>query len=140
MAQKVHTTNYSNAFIEAAPDSPVHIAEVPPQKGNEKTIASIEYEMIAGNPYKYTSDEVLFRVFAIKNDIAGQNLEKERQKFFSKGQPCFRSSPLTKRYGWGVHSDAEGKIAIFPMESSEYKKLVKDKGLKHLRAMRSKRV
>ena len=95
--------------------------------------------MIAGNPYTYTSDDVLFHVFAVWNKVPKNGLEEERQKFFSKGQPCFRASPLTKRYGWGVYCNRDGKIAIFPVESSEYKRLLKDDSIKHLQAMRSKR-
>ena len=96
--------------------------------------------MVKKNPYKYTSDDVLFSVFAIRNEITKGEMAKEREKFFSKGQACFRSSALPKKYGWGVHSNPEGKIAIYAMESKEYKKLAKDKRLKPLKAMRSKRV
>ncbi len=134
------TTNYYDTFIEVADDSLIEAAEIPPKKGNEKTAANIQYEIISDNPYKYTSDDVLFQVFAEKNKIAGKALISEREKFFSKGQPCFRSSPLTKRYGWGVHSNAEGKIAIYAVESDEYINFLKDKKQKHLKAMRSKRV
>lgn len=133
------TTNYYNTFIEVADDCPVKTAEEPPQKDREKTVANIQFEMIRNNPYKYTSDDILFHVYATKNKINGKDFDEEREKFFSKGQPCFRSSPLTKRYGWGVHSDSHGKIAIYAVESSEYKRLSKDKNLKHLKAMRSKR-
>lgn len=135
----MHTTNYHNTFIEVAEDCPVKAAEVPPQK-NEKTIAALQFEMLIDNPYKYTSDDVIFRAFAVKNNISGKAaLDEAREKFFSRGQACFRASPLTKRYGWGVHSDAKGRIAIYPMESAEYKKLAKDKSLEHVKAMRSKR-
>jgi hypothetical protein len=78
-------------------------------------------------------------VYCAKNKISNIDVDTEREKFFSKGQPCFRSSPLTKRYGWGVHSNEEGKVAIYPLESDEYKKLSNDKNLKELKAMRSKR-
>jgi hypothetical protein len=132
------TTNYINTFIEVAEDCPVKAAEIPPQK-EEKTAANIQFEMVAHNPYKYTSDDVLFQVYATKNKLSGSKLKEEREKFFSKGQACFRSSPLTKRYGWGVHNDEKGKIAIYPIESPEYKKFAKDKGLEHTRGMRSKR-
>jgi hypothetical protein len=132
------TTNYINTFIEVAEDCPVKAAEIPPQK-EEKTAANIQFEMVAHNPYKYTSDDVLFQVYATKNKLSGSRLKEEREKFFSKGQACFRSSPLTKRYGWGVHNDEKGKIAIYPIESPEYKKLAKDKTLEHTRGMRSKR-
>lgn len=136
----MHTTNYYNTFIAVADDCPINIAEVPPQKGDDKTAANIQFEMIGGDPYKYTSDDILFSVYKMKNKIGENEVEREREKFFSKGQPCFRSSPLTKRYGWGVHSNAEGKIAIYPVESEEYKKLSNDENLKCVKAMRSKRV
>ncbi len=65
--------------------------------------------------------------------------EEQRQIFFSKGQPCFRASPLTKRYGWGVHANAEGKIAIFGVDSAEYQALLIDDSVTKKKAMRSKR-
>jgi hypothetical protein len=137
---KIHTTIYKNTFIEVAEDCPVKSAEIPPQKGEEKTAAVIQFEMVYNNPYKFTSDDVIFQVFADKNKIKGKaQLTSEREKFYSKGQPCMRSSLLTKRYGWGVHNDAEGKVAICAVESSEYKKFAKDKSLQHTKAMRSKR-
>ena len=136
---QVKTTNYHNTFIEVAEDCPVKFGEMPMQKGGARTAAVLQYEMIISNPYRYSSDDVLFGVFAIKNNIDKTDFASEREKFFSKGQPCFRSSPLTKRYGWGVHSDADGKIALYAMDSSEYKKWATDKRYVHLKAMRSKR-
>ncbi|MDO1498887.1 DUF6157 family protein [Winogradskyella maritima] len=67
-----------------------------------------------------------------------QDMTAERKKFFSKGKPCFRASPLTKKYGFGIHSDTGGKVAMFPMESEEYEKFIKRKDLKVVKAMRSK--
>ena len=135
----MHTTNYLNTFIEVADDCPTQSAEIPPQKKEDKTVATMQLDMILAHPYRYTSDDVIFHVFATKNNRM-DNLERERELFFSKGQPCFRSSPLTKRYGWGVHNNAEGKIAIYPVESDEYQQFVKDEGLKKVKAMRSKRL
>ena len=125
--------------LPCAEDCPVEKAEIPPLKNGEKTIASIHYEIIINNPYKYTSDDVIFNTFVQKNNIGTENLEAERIKFFSKGQACLRSSPLTKRYGWGVHSNKDGKVAIYPMELKEYKKYCTSKSIKHLKGMRSKR-
>lgn len=137
---KVHTTNYINTFIEVAEDCPARLAEIPPHKVGKETIANIQFKMIAENPYKYTSDDVIFQVFANKNAIKGKSqLEMEREIFFSRGQACLRASPLTKRYGWGVHANAKGKVAIYPVESYQYKKLQKDKELVHVKAMRSKK-
>jgi len=136
---KVHTTNYENAFIEIAEDCPANIGQVPPVKGEVKTVANLQFDMLIDNPYKYTSDDVLFHVYAIRNGIKKADMKEAREQFFSKGQACFRASPLTKRYGWGVHSDATGKIALYAAETPEYKKLVKDKTIKVVKAMKSKR-
>lgn len=133
------TTNYYETFIEVAEDCPVKIAESPPQKGEDKTVANIQFEMLKDNPYKYKSDDVIFHVYATKNDISREDSVRAREEFFSKGQPCLRSSPLTKRYGWGVHSDVKGRIAIYAVESAEYTEFACDENLRHLKAMRSKR-
>lgn len=136
---KTHTTNYFNTFIEIAEDCPIAKGEVPPVKGDAKTVANIQFETVSRNPYKFTSDDVLFQCFAEKNDLAEGELPPAKQQFFSKGQPCFRSSPLTKRYGWGVHSNEEGKIALYGADTPEYEKLTADPKLKVVKAMRSKR-
>lgn len=134
---KIHTTNYQNTFIEIAGDCLAVRGEIPPQKGSAKTVANIQFDIINKNPYKFTSDDVLFQVFAERNDLTKSEYKEARQQFFAKGQPCFRASPLTKRYGWGVHYDKDGKMAIFGAESPEYKKLSKDKTLKIIKAMKS---
>jgi hypothetical protein len=47
---------------------------------------------------------------------------------------------LPKRYGWGLHFDAEGRIALVPVESDEYQEFVNGKdGINVLTAMRNKR-
>ena len=134
---KLHSTDYINTFIEIAEDSTAVNGEGPPTKGDAKTIASMQFDMVKNNPYKFTSDDVFFQVFADRNDLSKSEYKEARAQFFSKGQPCFRASPLTKRYGWGVHSNAEGKIALYACESAEYEKLASDKSLKVIKAMKS---
>lgn len=136
---KIHTTNYKDTFIEIGDDCPTTNGEVPPTKVDTKTVANIQFEMVSKNPYKFTSDDILFQVFADRNDLTQSEYKEAREQFFSKGQPCFRASPLTKRYGWGVHNDKDGKMAIFGAESAEYKKLSKDNTLKVVKAMKSSR-
>ncbi|AKK74062.1 hypothetical protein OK18_16910 [Chryseobacterium gallinarum] len=135
---KLHTTNYVNTFIEVAEDCPVSQAQVPPEK-KEKTLANLQYEKISRNPYVYSSDDIIFGCYAIKNDISENEKQKEREKFFSKGQACLRSSPLAKRYGFGFHHNSEGKVALFPVESKEYQQFLNDNSVKKTKAMRSKR-
>jgi hypothetical protein len=76
-------------------------------------------------------------VFADRNDLIKAEYIKARELFFSKGQPCFRASPLTKTYGWGIHSDHQGKVALYGMESTEYQKFLKDNTIKKVKAMKS---
>lgn len=134
---KIHTTNYLDTFIEVAEDTKVSCGTKPPSKADRKTIAEMQYEMLVNHPYKFTSDDILFQVYADRNDLTKAEYEQARQQFFSKGQPCFRSSPLTKNYGFGVHADSDGKMAIFGMETEQYEKLQNDKNLKKVKAMRT---
>lgn len=136
---KVHTTNYVDTFIEVAADTKVTSGTKPPSKGEKRTVAAMQYELLADNPYKFTSDEVLFQVFADRNDLTKAEYEAARTQFFSKGQPCFRASPLTKSYGFGVHADGNGKMAIYGMETSDYEKFMADDTLKKVKAMKSVR-
>jgi len=126
-----HSTNSTDTFVAIAEDSPVTHAEIPPDR-DPKSVARIEYEMLVDAPYRYTSDDVLYAANGARRGIS-------REAFFARGQACFRASPLTKRYGWGVHSDGEGRIAIYPAESPEYAALAADSAVKQVRAMRSSR-
>lgn len=135
---KHHTTNYINTFIEIAEDCPVSESQIPPEK-KEKTVANLHYELLIKSPYQYSSDDLIFDCHMIKNDVSGSEKDKERAKFFSKGQPCLRSSALAKRYGFGFHHDASGKIAIIPFESKEYQDFLANDSIKKVKAMRSKR-
>jgi Family of unknown function (DUF6157) len=132
----MHSTNYTNTFIDVAADCKVQEGTIPPEK-QEKTVARMQYELIRDNPYQFTSDEVIFTIFAARQQIGPSELEARRAEFFSKGQPCLRSSPLAKTYGWGVHYDHESKVAIYARESEEYQRLKADPSLKQLSAMRS---
>lgn len=136
---KIHTTNYIDTFIAIADDCPSGNGTVPPLKGDSLTIANKQFDMIGKNPYKYTSDEVLFQIFAEKNDLTKSEYEGARAQFFSKGQACLRASPLGKRYGWGIHFNHEGKMALYGSESEEYKRYLEDKTLSVVKAMRSSR-
>lgn len=133
-----HTTNYFNTFVETAEDCS-KVGEVPIKKGDQQTIAQMQFDILSANPYRYTSDDVLFEVFAQRNNIPQKDIPQSRKEFFSKGQPCFRASPLTKSFGWGVHSNRDGQIALVSKHSKEYDRFVKDESVTKVKAMRSKR-
>lgn len=134
------TTNYVSTFIEIAEDCPVDVAAIPPVKdGAAKTVAALQYELIAENPYRYTSDDVIFEVHAQRRGIAAEDRAAQREAFFAGPQACLRSSALGKRYGWGIHHDAEGRIALVAAGSEEYEALAAADGVAHVKAMRSRR-
>lgn len=134
---KIHTTNYIDTFIEVSKDCPATTGEMPPKKVNKKSLANYQFDLLYDHPYEYTSDDIFFIVEATRKEIPVSEWEEHREAFFSKGQPCFRSSPLTKRYGWGIHSDAQGKVAMYALDSDEYKAFLKDNGVKKVKAMAS---
>lgn len=135
---KPYTTNYTNTLIEAAEDCPVSRAQIPPEK-KEKTLANLQYEKLIKNPYQYSSDDLTFECYTIKNKISENEKENEREKFFSRGQPCLRCSPLAKKYGFGFHHNSEGKVALVAIESEAYQTLLNDPSIAKTKAMRSKR-
>ena len=102
-------------------------------------MATIQFELISQHPYGFTSDEIIFHVYAIKNDLATSDYAIAKKEFFSKGQACLRSSALAKRYGWGIHADHRGKVALIGLETDDYKKYCSDISLKKVKAMRSKK-
>ena len=132
------TTNYYNTFIAVASDSPASAAIEPPSR-DDPTIAELHYELIAAEPYTRTSDEVIFETCARRTGIPDTERDAAREAFFSKGQPCLRSSPLGKRYGWGIHHDSEGRVALVPLGSDEYERFASDPSVAHTSAMRSTR-
>jgi len=134
--------NYINTFIAVSPDTKAKVGSVPLARG-KRSIAQIEYELISSHPYKFTQEEVQFAVHVERTGIAPAQLKAKRSKlwsdFFSKPTACMRTSPLARSYGWGLHFDREGKVALVPMESPKYRKLSASPSIEQTRAMRSKR-
>ncbi len=130
-AGKTHTTNYTDTFIAVAPDTKALTSAEPPAK-DTPTVAQIQYELLVDRPYELTSDDVVHASQGERRGIA-------REEFFAKGQPCLRTSPLVKTYGWGLHHDAEGRVALYAVESAEYRDLAAREDLTQLHGMRSSR-
>lgn len=99
------------------------------QRGRQQHQARAQYELLSGQPYGLTSDDVLY-------ETQGRPKGQSREEFFSKGQPCLRAAALGKRYGWGSHHNAEGKVALYGVGTPEYEKFANDTSLKQLKAMR----
>lgn len=135
---KTHTTNYYNTLIEIANDTKALQSIIPPTKAN-KTVANFQYEILSKHPYQYTSDDLLFDIYAERNDITANEKDAARTAYFSKGQACLRTSPLAKTYGFGIHFNEEGKIALVGMKTDKYQDLLADNTVMKLKAIKSSR-
>ncbi|MGG1483148.1 DUF6157 family protein [Peribacillus castrilensis] len=131
--------SYKNTLITISEDSKVSSAKVPVIKNEKPTIAYIEHDLINNNPYKFTQEDVQFKTYLIKNQMEAENAAELREQFFSKSKACFRASPLVKNYGWGIHYNNQGKIAIYDVNSEMYNQLLKQDDITKLKGMRSKR-
>lgn len=136
---KIHTTNYFNVLITIAEDSTAVQAVVPSLKDDKKSVARYQYEWLSENPMHYTSDELIFGIHAARKDFSESEISDEKRIFFSKGQPCLRTSPLAKTYGWGIYFNEDGKIKLIDITSEEYESLLNNPAVQKVPAMKSKR-
>lgn len=112
--------DYVDTFIAVAEDCPATTGTVPPAEGDDPSVAARTYELISGHPYEFTSGDVIFTVFADRHGIPDEDRVNARLDFFARSQPCLRSSQLGKRYGWGIHADARGRLALYAVDGAEY--------------------
>jgi hypothetical protein len=132
----MHTTNYFNTLILASTDCAAKAGTVPPKPG---TIAALQYERVSVAPYKITSDDLLLAVEAHRKGVKAAKLPKFREEFLAVPHAGLRASPLVKTYGWGIHHDAEGKVALVGRQTREYKDLAGNPDVKKVPGMRSRR-
>ena len=130
------STNYTRAFISASPDSAAIRGEEPRKA---ESVAGMQYALLRGEPYRFTSDDLLFEIHARRNDISETDRAQEREAFFAKPQACLRASPLVKQYGWGLHHDENGMVAAYGVETDEYRGLVSRPDIKVVAGMRSRK-
>ena len=126
----MHTTNYRATLVTASPDSPVSVRTIPENPGS---VAGAQHTLLAGQPYAMTSDDLLHAAHLARGG------DKDRASFFAKPQACLRASPLVKQFGWGIHHDGAGRVALVAMESADYARLVADPAVKKTPGMRRAR-
>ena len=131
----MHTTNTPDTLVTPAEDCAA-VTKVPEREGS---VAAMQFAMLQGAPYARTSDEVLSGVAADRKGVGGAERDAFLAAWASKGQPCFRASPLTKTHGWAVHSDAEGRVALVDPNGPEFERLMADDAVTKVAAMRSRR-
>ncbi len=131
------STNYYNTLITVADDSPATTASIPDL--TKSSVAAQQFQWISDAPYELTSDDVIFARVAEKQGISEAERASEQEAYFQTGRACLRTSPLAKKYGWGLHSNADGKLALVAVESDEYAALMTDDSVTKVKAMRSSR-
>lgn len=137
--------SYTQTFIQVADDCPVTSAVVPVARGPKKSLHVLQYELLSTTPYTYTHEDLLFEVHIrhqeIPDDEVAERGPEIKAQLFAHSHPCLRASLLPKKYGWGMHFDAAGRIAIYGLGSGEYERLSQagDAAPKQLKAMRNKR-
>lgn len=129
----------TNTFIRIADDSTATMGIVPKVKDGKPSIARMHYDLLSEHPYEYDIDSFNFEIFCQRNAIPEAERDSHRAEFFTKGHPCMRASPLTKTHGFGAHYNGAGKIAIYPVDSKAYQKLLNDPDNRVEMAMRTKR-
>jgi len=134
--------SYVNTFIRVADDCPTSTAEVPAPRARP-SVAELQHGLLSERPYELTEEELYVRVHGARQGLGAREINEQYEalhtEVFAKPQACLRASPLTKRYGYGAHYDAEGRIALHPRDSDTYARLSSDPALKQLPAMRSTR-
>jgi hypothetical protein len=129
------TTNYYHAFITAAPDATAARGEEP----KPGSVAGLCLDLLQARPYGLTSDELLFEVHARRHAVAEAARNQARALFLARPQACLRASPLVKRYGWGLHHDAHGRVAAYGVETTEYRTLAAARDVTVVAGLRSRR-
>ncbi|MGQ9367768.1 DUF6157 family protein [Azospirillum sp. ST 5-10] len=132
----MHSTNYFQTLILCSSDCPAEAGTVPTKPG---TVAAVQFELVSAAPYAMTSDDLLLAVESRRKSMPPDELERFRTVFFCRPRACLRTSPLVKAYGWGIHSDASGRIAVIGRETDRYAALVQDGGVRKVAGMRSRR-
>jgi hypothetical protein len=125
----MHTTNYHDTLITVSTDCPVPGGTIPEKPG---TIAAVQHALLA-KPYALTSDDLLHETHRARGG------DKSREEFFARPQACLRASPLVKQFGWGIHHDSKGRIAMLDPQGDAYRRLLDDASVKKTPGMRSKR-
>lgn len=136
---------YTDTFIRVATDCPATRGVVPVAKRDHEPVHVLQYELFSEHPYRYTHEDLFFEVHvrhkAIPADEREARLREIRAELLGNPHPCLRASLLPKKYGWGVHYDRQGRIALYPMESEVYRRLTQADGAGPtlLTAIRSRR-
>ncbi len=114
-------------LIQIAEDCPVDrgiVQKIP--------VHVIQYEELSKHPYKYDEKNFHEQVNLIRRGKKPGELKLKKY--------TIRRNPLPKKYGWGIHVNEDGKLALVGCETKKYKELEKDPNVKKTRVSRNKKI
>jgi hypothetical protein len=89
----------------------------PPKSTREKeTIPMVQYDILSNNPYKYTKETFYEEVYW--NRLGRKHLKISSYSLYR--------NELRKKWGWGIHIDENGKIALVGIETDKYQRLKRE--------------
>jgi hypothetical protein len=126
--------DYCEPVMAAGEDSPAEQCTMSQARGAKKTVAEVQYDMLASRPFEYMQEDVVFNSRLQRQDLgdlSDHETAELRREFFARLQPGLRASPpakqygwgltlqyawgLTLQYGWGLTLDADDKLALTPV-------------------------
>jgi Family of unknown function (DUF6157) len=128
---------YENAFITLARDCPVAAGFVPRKA---MSIAGLEHALLIGDPYKHNASDLILAVHRRHKHVGDAEVDEFKAFLFAKSHVCMRLSMLPKRWGWGVHYNEQGRMALYGAETEEYQQFATRPDLRVMAARPSRRM
>ena len=99
----------------------------PVSNREQPTIAMHQYDVLTEMPYQLTYKQLKEEVHRTRR---GKEFTDEQLETY-----MMKRSELCKIYGWGVHEDKNGKLALVGCETNEYRRLVRKPGVQRVKAL-----
>ena len=99
----------------------------PVSNREQPTIAMHQYDVLTEMPYQLTYKQLKEEVHRTRR---GKEFTDEQLETY-----MMKRSELCKIYGWGVHEDKNGKLALVGCETKEYRRLLRKPGVQRVKAL-----
>ena len=117
--------NDSEVLFTIAEKCPAKNGIVPITNRKEKTVTMHYHDLLMESPYCFTYQQA-------RKEVHENRRGKTDLKLNSYDM---RRSELCKIWGWGVHADRNGKLALVGCETDEYQRLLKDSSVRKIKAL-----
>ena len=117
---------FPEILITVADKCPANHGMEPTTNRAEKTITMHQYDVLTEMPYQLTYKQLKEEVHRTRR---GKEFTDEQLETY-----MMKRSELCKIYGWGVHEDKNGTLALVGCETKEYRRLVRKPGVERKKA------